>query len=40
MLLYLFSQREYEHKTSYSFGSEVTFIYFKAELLGGLGNFA
>ena len=27
-----------KHKTPYSFRSEVAFIYFKAKLLGGLGN--
>ena len=26
------------HKTSYSFSSEVAFIYFKAKLLGEFGN--
>ena len=38
-LLYLFSQRECEHETSYSLGSEVTFVYFKAKLLGELASW-
>ena len=29
---------EAKHKTPYSFSSEVAFVYFKAKLLGGLGN--
>ena len=27
-----------KHKISYSFSSEIAFVYFKAKLLGGFGN--